>query len=124
MVLGVHTVADGSANSAFDAITTEFSKVKEVGAELQVPTANITLKNVVASTSDGASTQTKLTNFFEKHTQFQVLLKTSVQCIWESIYVLPRLLVPSSAVVKLLNLGLKKGENTVILIAVFIQLPS
>ena len=53
MVLGVHTVADGSANSALNAITEEFTKV---GAELQVPTANITLKNVVASTSDGAST--------------------------------------------------------------------
>jgi len=66
MVLGVHTVADGSANSAFDAITTEFSKVKEVGAELQVPTANITLKNVVASTSDGASTQTKLNKLLRK----------------------------------------------------------
>ena len=36
MVLGVHTVADGSANSAFDAITTEFSKVKEVGKTSQI----------------------------------------------------------------------------------------
>ena len=65
MVLGVHTVADGSANSALNAITEEFTKVKQVGAELQVPTANITLKNVVASTSDGANTQT---NFFNNHT--------------------------------------------------------
>ena len=41
--------------------------VKQVGAELQVPTANITLKNVVASTSDGASTQTKLSKLQQSH---------------------------------------------------------
>ena len=66
MVLGVHTVPDGSANSALNAITEEFTKVKQVGAELQVPTANITLKNVVASTSDGASTQTKLNKLLQQ----------------------------------------------------------
>ena len=38
MVLGVHTVPDDSANSALNAITEEFTKVKQVGAELQVPT--------------------------------------------------------------------------------------
>ena len=90
MVLGVHTVPDGSANSALNAITEEFTKVKQVGAELHVRTVNITLKNVVASTSDGASTQTKLNNFFNNHIHFQILLKTSVQCTWELIYVLPR----------------------------------
>ena len=66
MVFGVHTVPDGSANSALNAITEEFTKVKQVGAELQVPTANITLKNVVASTSDWASTQTKLNKLLQQ----------------------------------------------------------
>ena len=43
MVLGVHTVADGYANSALNAITDQ----SETGwCKLQVPTANITLNNV------------------------------------------------------------------------------
>ena len=72
MVLGVHIVADGSANSALNAITEEFTKV---GAELQVPTVNITLKNAVASTSDGSSTQTKLNKLLQ-----QLITLTSKPC--------------------------------------------
>ena len=38
MVLGVHTVPDGSANSAMNATMEAFTKVKQVGTELEVPT--------------------------------------------------------------------------------------
>ena len=122
MVLGVHTVADGSANSAFDAITTEFSKVKEVGAELQVPTTNITLKNVVASTSDGASTQTKLNKLRKAHSIPNLVENKCAMHLGVNLRV-AQVVGTQQCSSETRSLGLKK-ENTVILIAVFIQLPS
>ena len=60
MVLGVHDVANGSAEAALQAMKSEMEVIRTIAEELGSSTSGLTLANVTSSTSDGAATQGKL----------------------------------------------------------------
>jgi len=76
IVLGVHDVSDGSSETALDALKAELQKMGKSCSDVT---------HIVSSTSDGASFWRKRV---ENHKE--LLLKTTVLCIWELIWDMPK----------------------------------
>ena len=74
IVFGVHDVPDGASQCTLDALKAELAKTSSVAAEA-FPGSNQDLKidHIVSSTSDSASTQTKLTHLLEKETGHEII---------------------------------------------------
>ena len=66
MVLGVHDVYDGSADAAFSDLENEMDQLHTTASALGFDSQDITLKNVVSSTSDGAATQGKFNKLLKQ----------------------------------------------------------
>ena len=66
MVLGVHDVANGSADAALQAMRSEMEVIRTIAEELGSSTSGLTFDKVTSSTSDGAATQGKLNKLLQK----------------------------------------------------------
>ena len=69
MVLGVHDVANWSADAALQAIRSEMEIIQTIAEELGSSTSALTFEKVTSSTSDGAVTQGKLNKLLQKEKQ-------------------------------------------------------
>ena len=69
MVLGVHDVANGSADAALQVIRLEMEIIWIIAEELGSSTSALTFEKVTSSTSDGAGTQGKLNKLLQKEKQ-------------------------------------------------------
>ena len=69
MVLGVHDVANGSADAALQAMRSEMEIIRTIAEELGSSTSGLTFEKVTSSTSDGAATQGKLNKLLQKEKQ-------------------------------------------------------
>ena len=74
IVFGVHDVPDGASQTTLDALKAELAKTGSVAAEV-FPRTNQDFKidHIISSTSDSASTQTKLTHLLEKETGNKII---------------------------------------------------
>lgn len=74
IVFGVHDVPDGASQTTLDALKAELAKTSSVAAKA-FPGSNQELKidHIISSTSDSASTQTKLTHLLEKETGCKII---------------------------------------------------
>ena len=66
MVLGVHDVANGSADAALQAMRSEMEIIRIIAEELGSSTSGFTFEKVTSTTSDGAATQDKLNKLLQK----------------------------------------------------------
>ena len=74
IVFGVHDVPDGASQTTLEALKAELAKTGSVAAKA-FPGSNEDFKidHIISSTSDSASTQTKLTHLLEKETGHKVI---------------------------------------------------
>ena len=74
VVFGVHDVPDGASQTTLYALKSELAKTSSVAAEA-FPGSNQDFKmnHIVSSTSDSASTQTKLAHLLEKETECKIV---------------------------------------------------
>ena len=56
MVLGVHDVANGSADASLQVMRSEMEIIRIIAEELGSSTSGLTFEKVTSSTSDGAAT--------------------------------------------------------------------
>lgn len=74
IVFGVHDVPDGASQTTLDALQAELAKTGSVAAEaFPWSNHNFTIDHIISSTSDSASTQTKLAHLLEKETGYKIV---------------------------------------------------
>jgi len=74
IVFSIHDVPDGTAQTMLTALKTELAKTNHVAAKAYSECdRNFTIDNIVSSSSDSASTQTKLVRLLEEETGNKVI---------------------------------------------------
>ena len=73
IVFGVHDVPDGASQTTLEALKAELAKTSSVAAKAFTRSnEDFKIDHIVSSTSDSASTQTKLTHLLEKETDHRL----------------------------------------------------